>query len=63
LARGECWWRTFRSSWFGHQSWFVLGRVDLTVGASIAGFSLSLPSPPLPFSMSDTSFSSCSSLL
>ena len=32
-----------RSSWFGHQSWFVLGRVALGSGDGIAGFSLSLP--------------------
>src|SRR6478609_1598311 len=43
LARGECWCRTLRSSWLGHQSWFVCGRPGFAVGASITGFSLSLP--------------------
>jgi hypothetical protein len=38
---GECGWRTFRSIWFGHQSWFDLGRCGLTVGDGITGFSLS----------------------
>jgi hypothetical protein len=43
LARGEPWWRTDRSSWFGHQSRFVLGRwLVFGSGAEIAGFSLSL---------------------
>src|SRR5262245_9870599 len=42
LAPDECWWSTWRSSWFGHQSWFVLGRCALGVGDGIAGFSLSL---------------------
>jgi hypothetical protein len=42
LERAECWWRTRKSSWFGHQSWFVLGRVAFGVGLGIAGFSLSL---------------------
>src|SRR5918997_4966597 len=35
-------WSTERSSWFGHQSLFVLGLPVLGVGAGIAGFSLSL---------------------
>ena len=29
VGRGECWCSTCRSSWFGHQSWFVRGRVGL----------------------------------
>jgi hypothetical protein len=33
---------TLRSSWFGHQSWFVLGRGASGLGLGIAGFSLSL---------------------
>jgi hypothetical protein len=52
LDRGECWRRTCRSGWFGHQSRFVLGRVALGVGEGIAGFSLSL-------TLSDTSSFSC----
>jgi len=43
LDRGECWCRTCTFSWFGHQSWFVLGRVRMGVGEEVAGFSLSLP--------------------
>src|SRR5918911_966043 len=42
LDRGECWWRTERSGWFGHQSRFVIGRCGLGVGDGITGFSLSL---------------------
>jgi hypothetical protein len=42
LDRDECWWSTDRSSWFGHQSWFVLGRCDAGSGEGIPGFSLSL---------------------
>jgi hypothetical protein len=45
---GECWWRTCRSSWFGHQSRFDRGRLVVGVGAGMAGFSLSL-------TLSDTS--------
>src|SRR5690349_8488705 len=44
LDRFECCWRTERSNWFGHQSWFFMGRWALGVGASITGFSLSLRS-------------------
>src|SRR5438046_9364503 len=40
----ECFWSTERSSWFGHQSWFVMGRWAFGCGASITGFSLSLRS-------------------
>src|SRR3712207_9409238 len=40
--RWEWRWSTERSSWFGHQSLFVLGLPVLGVGAGIAGFSLSL---------------------
>src|SRR5918997_659876 len=40
--RSEWRWSTERSSWFGHQSLFVLGLPVLGVGAGIAGFSLSL---------------------
>ena len=43
LPCGECWCRTLRSSWLGHQSWFVCGRPGFAVGASMTGFSLSLP--------------------
>ena len=42
IREAECWWSTRRSSWFGHQSWFVLGRPAAGVGLGIAGFSLSL---------------------
>src|SRR5690349_9452993 len=41
-ACGEFAWRTDRSSWFGHQSWFVRGRAVVGVGEGICGFSLSL---------------------
>src|SRR3954452_8512334 len=48
-----------RSSWFGHQSWLVRGRVRLGVGEGIAGFSLSLVLAELALvsvrSVSDTS--------
>jgi kynureninase len=54
LDRGECWWSTERSGWFGHQSRFVLGRVALGVGEGIAGFSLSLTLSVASF-LSDTS--------
>jgi hypothetical protein len=40
--RCEWWWSTERSSWFGHQSLFVLGCPRFGVGAGIAGFSFSL---------------------
>src|SRR3954451_4810865 len=43
LPCGECWCRTRRSSWLGHKSWFVCGRPAFAVGASMTGFSLSLP--------------------
>ena len=43
FACGECACRTLRSSWLGHQSWFVCGRPAFAVGASMTGFSLSLP--------------------
>src|SRR4051794_26759478 len=40
---GECWRRTDRSSWFGHQSRFVCGRRSaFGWGDGISGFSLSL---------------------
>jgi hypothetical protein len=42
LDLGECWCRTCRFSWFGHQSRFVLGRPGRWVGEEITGFSLSL---------------------
>ena len=50
-TRGECWWSTCRSSWFGHQSWFVCGRLGAGSGQGMTGFSLSLP-------CSDTSLAS-----
>src|SRR6476659_2477803 len=43
LDFGECWLRTWRFSWFGHQSWFVCGRLAVGSGAGMTGFSLSLP--------------------
>jgi hypothetical protein len=43
LDCGECWWSTWRFSWFGHQSRFELGREVFGVGVEITGLSLSLP--------------------
>ena len=43
VGRGRVLVRTCRSSWLGHQSWTVRGRLPVGVGVSIAGFSLSLP--------------------
>ena len=48
VAAGECWWSTDRSSWFGHQSWFVRGRCAVGSGA-VEGWVLALRhvGPPL----------------
>src|SRR4029450_6004974 len=42
FERCEWVWRTERSSWFGHQSLLVRGRLALGVGAGMTGVSLSL---------------------
>jgi hypothetical protein len=42
LERCDWVWSTERSSWLGHQSLLVLGRVRLGVGDGMTGFSLSL---------------------
>src|SRR3954466_2025256 len=54
LALLEWPYRTETSGWFGHQSWFVLGRCGLGVGAGIPGFSLSLTLSVAAFVVSDT---------
>jgi hypothetical protein len=51
---------TDRSTWFGHQSLFVRGRLSVTgVGDGIAGFSLSLVLSVAVFSYSVTDDSLC----
>src|SRR5262249_53736557 len=44
LAAGGLSWSSETSIWFGHQSWFVIGRCACGLGEGIAGFSLSLRS-------------------